>query len=241
MKINILHLLKITTVTLPFLTLTQCKDNAAGSKEEKSSTSEATNDDTWEILFDGKDLSNFRNFKKQEVNPKWEVKDGIFTLTGGGGGDLMTKKQYSSFELKLDYKISKEGNSGIMYHVSESENTPWMTGPEVQIIDNVDGHDPQKSGWLYGLYPATIDATNPAGEWNSMHIIITPEKCEHYLNGKKYCEYVKGSPEWDKKVAASKFVKFSKFGKETKGHISLQDHGNVVSFRNVKIKDLSEK
>ena len=128
-----------------------------------------------------------------------------------------------------------------MYHVSESENTPWMTGPAVQIIDNVDGHDPQKSGWLYGLYSATIDATNPAGEWNSMHIIITPEKCEHYLNGKKYCEYIKGSPEWDKKVAASKFVKFPKFGKETKGHISLQDHGNVVSFRNVKIKDLSEK
>lgn len=218
--------------------VTSCENEAPTASKE--STGNAQNEN-WEVLFDGKDLSQFRNFKKQDVNEKWQVKDGVFTLTKGGGGDLITKKQYGSFELKLDYKISKGGNSGIMYHVTEEENTPWRTGPEVQILDNAHSNETQKASWLYGLYPATIDAAKPAGEWNSVHIIITPEKCVHYFNGKKYVEYVKGSEDWDKKVAASKFSKFPKFGKATKGHICLQDHGNVVSFRNVKVKDLDKK
>lgn len=194
--------------------------------------------DGWELLFNGKDLSQWRNFKGEGVREQWIVEDGAFTLTKKGGGDIMTKKQYGAFEIKFDYKISKGGNSGFMYHVTEEENTPWKTGPELQIQDNVDGKDPQKAGWLYQLYAAKTDATNPAGEWNTVHVIITPDKCVHYMNGTKYVEYVKGSKDWDEKVAASKFSKFPKFGKPTKGHINFQDHGNVVSFRNVKIKDL---
>lgn len=192
----------------------------------------------WALLFNGKDLSSFRNYKKEGVNEKWVVKDGAITLTEKGGGDIITKDQYAAFEIKFDYKIAPEGNSGFMYHVTETEDTPWRTGPEVQIQDNVAGHDPQKSGWLYQLYPAEVDATNPAGEWNTLHVIITPEKCEHYMNGTKYVEYVKGSADWDAKVAASKFSKFENFGKPTKGHLNFQDHGNVVSFRNMKIKSL---
>jgi len=89
-----------------------------------------------------------------------------------------------------------------MYHVTEAEATPWMTGPEVQIQDNKDGHDPQKAGWLYQLYRAESDATKPAGEWNTLWIVISPQKCEHYMNGVKYCEYVKGSEDWDQRVAS---------------------------------------
>ena len=193
----------------------------------------------WTLLFDGKDLSLWRNFQKEgSVNEKWKVADGTFTLTEKGGGDIITTGQYGAFELKLDYQISKGGNSGLMFHVGEGEKTPWMTGPEVQIQDNIDGHDPQKAGWLYQLYAPTVDATKPAGEWNTLHIVITPEKCVHFMNGTKYVEYIKGSADWDAKVAASKFSKFPNFGKLTKGHICLQDHGNVVSFRNVKIKAL---
>ncbi len=192
----------------------------------------------WALLFNGKDMSSFRNYKKEDVNEKWVVKDGAITLTEKGGGDIITKDQYGAFEIKFDYNISPAGNSGFMYHVTETEATPWRTGPEVQIQDNVEGHDPQKAGWLYQLYPAEVDATNPAGEWNTLHVIITPEKCEHYMNGTKYCEYVKGSADWDAKVAASKFSKFENFGKPTKGHLNFQDHGNVVSFRNMKIKSL---
>lgn len=206
---------------------------------EPNTLTEEEKADGWQLLFNGEDLSNFRNYNGEGVNEKWQVKDGAFTLTEKGGGDIITKKEYGAFEIKLDYRISKGGNSGLMYHVTEVKGSPpWHTGPEIQIQDNVDGHDPQKAGWLYQLYPAETDATNPAGEWNSVHIVITPEKCVHTMNGVKYCEYVKGSKDWDEKVAASKFSKFPNFGKPTKGHINLQDHGNVVSFRNVKIKPL---
>ena len=199
---------------------------------------EAEKAEGWTLLFDGKDLSSWRNYQKEGVDGKWKVADGVFTLTEKGGGDIITTAQYGAFELKLDYNISKGGNSGLMFHVTEGEKTPWMTGAEIQIQDNVDGHDPQKAGWLYQLYAPEVDATKPAGEWNTLHIVITPEKCVHTMNGTKYVEYVKGSAGWDAKVAASKFSKFPNFGKPTKGHICLQDHGNLVSFRNVKIKVL---
>lgn len=206
--------------------------------EEANTLTEAEKEAGWELLFDGENLSKWRNFKKDGISDKWVVEDGAFTLTAKGGGDIITKKQYGAFEIKFDYRISKGGNSGFMFHVTEEENTPWKTGPEMQIQDNVDGRDPQKAGWLYQLYSADTDATRPAGEWNSVHVVITPEKCVHSMNGTKYFEYVKGSADWDKRVAASKFSKFPKFGKPKRGHINLQDHGNVVSFRNVKIKDL---
>lgn len=205
----------------------------------------------WVNLFDGKSAEHFRNYGKTDMNPLWKVADGALTLTGKGGGDIVTKEQYAAFELTLDYKISKGGNSGLMYHVKETDKAPYFTGPEVQIQDNVDGRDPQKAGWLYQLYPAMTDATKPAGEWNTLRILITPEKCEQYMNGVKYCEYVKGSKDWDEKVAKSKFAKWEGtdketkekvgFGKPTRGYICLQDHGNEVSFRNIKIRPIAGK
>lgn len=192
----------------------------------------------WKLLFNGKNLNKWRNFKKETVSDGWKVEEGTFVRAGRGAGDIITKKQYDSFELQLEYKISKGGNSGLMFHVTEEESTPWRTGPEIQIQDNVDGHDPQKAGWLYQLYKSETDATHPAGEWNHMRILITPDKCEQYMNGVKYCEYVKGSDDWNERVQKSKFKAFPKFGKATKGHICLQDHGNEVAFRNVKIREV---
>ncbi len=210
----------------------------AAVADEPNTLTDAEKAEGWTLLFDGKDLSQWRNFKKEDISGKWQVADGAFTLTEKGGGDIITKEAYGAFELKLDYRIGKAGNSGLMYHVTEEEATPWRTGPEIQIQDNVDGKDPQKSGWLYQLYAPDTDATKPVGEWNTLHIVITPEKCIHTMNGTKYVEYVKGSADWDAKVAASKFSAFETFGKATEGHLCLQDHGDVVSFRNVKIKVL---
>jgi len=192
----------------------------------------------WQLLFNGKDMSHFRNFKKDGVSDGWKVKDGAIVWTRKNAGDLITKEQFGAFELTLEYNISEGGNSGIMYHVTEEEKRPWQTGPEIQVQDNVKGHDPQLAGWLYEFYPAKVDATKPAGQWNHMRILITPERCVHWMNHTYYCDYVKGSKDWNEKLAKSKFHKFPKFGRATSGHICLQDHGNVVKFRNIKIREV---
>jgi hypothetical protein len=195
----------------------------------------------WKLLFDGKTTDGWRNFKKPDISDGWKVVDGELSRAASGAGDIITEDQYGAFELSLEYKISPGGNSGLMYHVTEEGGAPWHTGPEVQIQDNKDGHDPQKSGWLYQLYKSDTDATKPAGQWNQLRIVITPAKCEQYMNGVKYCEYVKGSSEWDERVAKSKFATMPNFGKPTSGYICLQDHGDPVAFRNVKIRVIDAK
>ena len=105
--------------------------------------------DGWTLLFNGKDTSQWRNYRKDTIGDGWKVQNGELIRKDKGAGDIITKKQFDSFELTLDYRISKGGNSGLMFHVTEEEKKPWQTGPEIQIQDNVDGHDPQKAGWLY--------------------------------------------------------------------------------------------
>ncbi|HUY89292.1 MAG TPA: DUF1080 domain-containing protein [Pirellulales bacterium] len=192
----------------------------------------------WKLLFDGRSTDGWRNYKQEKVGAGWKVEDGALCRAEQGAGDIIAKEQYDSFELSLEYKISKGGNSGLMFHVTEEGGAPWHTGPEIQIQDNKDGHDPQLAGWLYQLYKPEVDATKPAGEWNQLRIVITPEKCATYMNGVKYYEYVKGSQDWDERVAKSKFAKMPGFGKAAKGYICLQDHGNPVCFRNIKIRPI---
>ena len=193
----------------------------------------------WKLLFDGKKLDHWRNYRSQTIGSGWKVVDGALTRAAQGAGDIITVEQYDSFELSLEFNISKGGNSGLMYHVLESDKVgAAFSGPEIQIQDNVDGHDPQKCGWLYQLYPSSVDATRPAGQWNQLRIRITPEQCSTHMNGLRYARYVKGSADWKKRVAKSKFAKFTGFGEATKGHICLQDHGNLVAFRNIKIRKL---
>ncbi len=193
----------------------------------------------WQLLFDGKTTDGWRGYGRESIGDGWKVQDGALVRAAKGAGDIITKDKYGAFELVLEFKISKGGNSGLMYHVLEKKGSPpWHTGPEIQIQDNKDGHDPQLAGWLYQLYPAKTDATKPAGEWNEMRVLISPEKCETHMNGVKYNEYVKGSADWDDRVAKSKFGKFKGFGKSTTGHLCLQDHGNLVSFRNIKVRKL---
>jgi hypothetical protein len=194
----------------------------------------------WKLLFDGTTTTGWRNYNKTAIAPGWKVENGELVRGTEQAGDIVTADKYGAFELSLEYNISKGGNSGLMYHVEETSGPPWHTGPEVQIQD-VGGKDPQKPGWLYQLYPSEVDAAKPAGEWNELKILITPEKCATWMNGKLYNEYVKGSKDWDEKVAKSKFAKFANFGKPTSGFICLQDHGNPVSFRNIKIRPIAAK
>ncbi|MCA9089950.1 MAG: PQQ-dependent sugar dehydrogenase [Planctomycetaceae bacterium] len=202
----------------------------------------------WKLLFNGKDKEGWRNYKSDSISDGWVVEDGALTRKEKGAGDIITEKQYDSFELLLEYKISEAGNSGLMFHVTEEASTPWQTGPEIQIQDNVNGHDPQKAGWLYQLYqPGKVpftdiipDATRPVGEWNQIYLRVTPQQCEIDMNGARYATFVKGSKDWDERVAKSKFSKYPLFGKPTKGHICLQDHNDLVSFRNIKIREIPQ-
>jgi len=195
----------------------------------------------WRLLFDGRSTNGWRNFKQDAIGAGWKVEDGALRRVDQGAGDIVTVDQFGAFELSLEYNISKGGNSGLMFHVTEDGQAPWQTGPEIQIQDNVDGHDPQKSGWLYQLYQPTVDATKPAGEWNQLRVLMTPTRCETWMNGVKYYDFVKGSKDWDERVANSKFAKMPHFGKPVKGHLCLQDHGNPVSFRSIKIRSVDAK
>jgi len=204
----------------------------------------------WKLLFDGKSLDGWHNFKKEGVKPGWQVKDGALTCVDPhNAGDIVTTEAFGAFELQLDYNISSGGNSGIMYHVTDAGGAAWATGPEFQLEDNAKAADPQRCGWLYALYqppidPKTekpLDATKPAGEWNHLRLLISPEKCEHEINGVKYFEYVIGSDDFKARVAKSKFNSMPGFAKADKGWLALQgDHGSV-SFRNIKVRSLPEK
>ena len=213
----------------------------------------------WELLFDGKTAAQWRNYRRQGIAAGWVVKEGALVRSTRGAGDIVTTKQYKWFELSIEYKISKGGNSGIMFHVTEEEAQPWRTGPEIQIQDNVDGHDPQKAGWLYQLYsptkpdwakrfeaqvgyksPDVDDSTRPVGQWNHVYLRVSPLQSEVVVNGVSYYYFKKGDEEWNQRVAKSKFAKMPRFGKASIGHICLQDHGNLVAFRNIKIRRLPE-
>lgn len=201
--------------------------------------------DGWVLLFDGKSADQWRGYKKQEFPKGWQVIDGEL-VRKAGGGDIVTKEEYDSFEVVLDYKIAKAGNSGLMFHVTEDADAPYGSGPEVQIQDNVDGHDPQKSGWLYQLYqpptdPKTgkpLDATKPAGEWNTLRLVLNGPHGEVYMNGVKYEQFELWSDDWNARVAKSKFATMPHFGKAKTGHIDLQDHGDEVAFRSIKLRKL---
>lgn len=203
---------------------------------------EAEKKDGWILLFDGKNPGeHFRGYKMDKMPDGWVAEDGA--LSRKGKGDIITKEKYESFELRIDWKISEGGNSGIMLKVLETDGPPYKTGPEAQIQDNVKGRDPQKAGWMYQLYAAKKDNTKPVGEWNSFVLKCQKTatgtyKCEHWMNGEKYVEYEIGSDDWKAKLAKSKFANWEGFGTADAGHICLQDHNDPVSFRNIKIKRL---
>lgn len=222
-------------------------------RAEDAAPNTLTADETkagWKLLFDGKSLAGWNNFKKSDIRPGWQVKDGTLACVNPkNAGDLCTAEQFDWFELSLEYNISEGGNSGIIFHITDAGGAVWQTGPELQLQDNAHAKDPHLSGWLYALYqpendPKTgkpLDATKPAGQWNQVRLIVTPAKCEHWINGVKYFEYQIGSEDFNKRVAASKFGKMPNFAKFDKGFIALQgDHGQV-SFRNIKIRPIEAK
>jgi Domain of Unknown Function (DUF1080) len=224
--------------------------HAAEPKEAKPNTLTAAEKKAgWKLLFDGKSTKGWRGYQKKTVPAAWKVEEGLLTFAGKKdgveGGDIVTVDQYENFELSLEWRISEGGNSGVMYHVLESEDRPYKTGPEMQVLDNKkhkDGGNPLTSaGACYGLYPPPKDVTKPVGEWNQARLVVDGPHVEHWLNGEKVASYEKGGAEWNAKVAASKFKDWPAFGKATKGFIDLQDHNDPVAYRNIKIRVIKKK
>ena len=186
-------------------------------------------------------MKGWRGYKKETCPEGWQVVDGAITRVAGAG-DIITEDQFGQFEFRFQWRVDAGANSGVMYHVTEKHPNPWNTGPEYQILDNkkhADGRNPKTSAAsLYGLIAPSQDATRPVGEWNDSVIRIRGNHVEHWLNGVKVLEYNKGGEEWDKMIATSKFKSMPDFGKPTKGHITLQDHGDRVAYRNLRIKEL---
>ena len=195
----------------------------------------------WKLLFNGYSLEGWRAFKSETPPTGWHAVNGDLVRLGEGG-DLMTAEQYGDFELSLEWKISENGNSGIIYRASPDGQYPWSTGPEFQILHNA-GHNDGKlpltsAGSNFAVNEPIKDVTRPIDEWNAIRLIARGNHIEHWMNGVKLLEYEIGSPDWEARVKASKFGKMPGYGRTMRGYIALQDHGNVVAFRNIKIKPL---
>lgn len=196
-------------------------------------------------LFDGKTTTGWHTYLKNNVTA-WKVVDGALQLdpNAEGQGDLLTDKEYENFELKIDWKISDTGNSGIIFGVHEDPkfNETYLTGVEMQVLDNKNASDNKKAnhlaGSLYDLKAPSADVAKPAGEWNSVVLRKKDGHLTFWLNGTKIVETQIGSPEWTEMLNNSKFKTWTDFAKYPKGHIALQDHNHEVAFRNISIKEL---
>jgi len=195
----------------------------------------------WRLLFDGTTTAGWRDYGKPTISDGWKVQDGALTRVGAGG-DIITNDQFGNFELTLEWKIEACGNSGIFYRASEDSDAIYWNAPEMQVLDDAchpDGKNRLTSaGAAYDLYPAPTGVVKPANTWNAVRLVVNGNQVEQWLNGVKMVEFEFGSADWNSKLAASKFAPHPHFGKNTQGHIGLQDHGNIVAFRNIKIRAL---
>jgi len=231
--------------------------NQAGNKinnneviqQTASSTLSEYNDD-WTIFFDGSTLENWRGYLSNDIYPEWTIQDDamVFTPSNVGGKNIITKEKYTNFILSLEWKISEAGNSGIFWGVHEDEkfSEAYMTGPEIQVLDNEKhpdsfvGNGIHKAGSLYDLIGYPAEDIYPAGEWNQcvLEVNQTANIARVTMNEKTTISFPLHGVEWEKMVTNSKFKDWEGFGKYRTGHVGLQDHSDQVSFRNIKIKKL---
>lgn len=220
------------------------KDNTLTKKEKKAG---------WKLLFDGKTSAGWMNaISKTFPTSGWEIKDGTLTVNPetkkqGGGGDIVTVDKYRNFELIVDFRYTKGANSGIKYFIdTESNNSSLASiGCEYQVLDDIN-HPDAKAGingnrtlaGLYDLIPPKNKKDNGADNWNRATIIVNGNKVQHWLNGQLTVEYERGNDAWKELVATSKFKGSPGFGEVKEGRILLQDHGNLVSFKNIKIREI---
>jgi Domain of Unknown Function (DUF1080) len=234
------------------ITIYSCNSSGTSSTETTDSTSAmatttASVDSGWTTLFDGTGTNGWHSYGKPGVNTRWKIADGALTIDTASkeSGDIVTNDEYENFDLQLDWKIAPKGNSGIIFLVKEDTakyHATYLTGPEMQVLDN-NGHEDAKipkhrAGDLYDLIACSTETVKPAGEWNQAEIKINKGKLDLFLNGTNVVSTTLWDDNWKKLVAGSKFKAMPDFASFKSGHIALQDHGNMVSYKNIRIKKL---
>ena len=218
---------------------------------------DTNNNQDWIYLFDGKSTDGWRAYNGETIPEKWTVIDGNLTFNTelkleedwkGGGDIIYYKEQFESFELYLEWKLPKGGNSGVFYNVQEGYEAPYAVSPEYQLLDdngweelnNATLESWQKAGADYAMYEPDLSKKklNPAGQWNNSRIVYTPEKAQYFLNGELLLEFVPFSEDWYERRNSGKWDNFPDYGKYKKGYIALQDHDTPIWFKNIKIKKL---
>lgn len=244
---------KRTTLLVVILFISSCSNNKKETSK-KESISKATEQEVpngWTSLFDGKTLNGWHNYATNTISDEWQVKDGAMVFTPdpnkkGGINNLVTDNDYTDFTLSIDWKISEGGNSGIFYGIFEDKqfSVPYQTGPEIQVLDDLRHPDKEnvthRSGSLYDMIAPSQEAVKKVGEWNTCVIEINHKtnSGKIWLNNVNIVSFPVSGSQWDEMVSKSKFKDWPGFGKYKTGKIGLQDHGNKVSYRNIKIKEL---
>ncbi len=228
----------IITFAMVLSSFNKQKDNTLTAAEKKAG---------WKLLFDGKTLNGWRMYQSKPADC-WGAKDGEIYCKGSKEdksdlrADLVSTEKFDNFELSIEWKIAAQGNSGIMYHVTEDLGAAYLTGPEYQLIDD-DGYpgkleDWQKTAADYAMYPTTSRPVKPVGQFNVTKIVVNGSHREHWLNGVKVVEFEAWSDDWNQRKANGKWKDTPEYGMNKSGHICLQDHGSGVWFKNIKIRQL---
>jgi len=255
------HLLSVLCISLGLISCNGNPEKKKNTESQKEQTEEVSNE--WTLIFDGETLNGWHQYNGEGMSDQWSVIDSAMVFTpkenrtyGDGGKNIVTDKEYTNFVLSIEWNVSEVGNSGIFWGVNESKEfgEPYLTGPEIQVLDNDRNPDAKanpnfhQAGALYDMVQPTADVCNPAGEWN--HVVLTVDHNKNIgsviFNGTEIVTFAVHGPEWDVLVKASKFGNIEasnythapKFGTFRTGKIGLQDHGDKVSFRNIKIKEL---
>jgi hypothetical protein len=227
--------------------------NSSNNNTTVNGTGTTNKNRGWNYLFDGITTKGWHTYGQDTIGRAWKVEDSTLHLDASlkgdwqtkNGGDIITDDEYENFDLKLEWKISEGGNSGIVFYSHEDTSKykyAWESGPEMQICDNVNNEDGKvyksRAGELYELMAISKDVIKPAGEWNAIEIIANKGKLDFNINGEHVLSTTMWDDNWRKLMAGTKFEKMPGFGTYKKGKISLQDHGADVWFRNIKIKKL---